>query len=82
LPVVSTLHSGIPELVKHGVTGLLVPERNPEALAEALRRLVEAPASWTEMGRSGRAVVEREYDVCILGDQLIEILSLAVGQNQ
>lgn len=82
LPVVSTLHSGIPELVKHGVTGLLVPERDPEALAEALRLLVQAPGSWTEMGRRGRAVVEQEYDVGILGDRLIEILSLAVGQNQ
>ncbi|HSR89759.1 MAG TPA: glycosyltransferase [Gemmatimonadales bacterium] len=82
LPVVSTLHSGIPELVKNGVTGLLVPERDPEALGDALRRLTEAPASWAEMGRRGRAVVEQEYDVAVLSDRLVEILARAVSRHQ
>jgi colanic acid/amylovoran biosynthesis glycosyltransferase len=74
LPVVSTLHSGIPELVRDGLTGLLVPERDPAALADALGRLARLPERWGEMGRQGRAVVEREYDSRLLGDRLVEIL--------
>ena len=82
LPVVSTLHSGIPEVVKDGVTGLLVPERDVDALAEGLRRLVESPASWAGMGKRGRAVIEQEYDVGVLGGRLVEILAEAVSRNQ
>ncbi len=40
VPVVSTTHGGIPEMVLNGVTGLLVPERNYEALADALSLLL------------------------------------------
>jgi colanic acid/amylovoran biosynthesis glycosyltransferase len=80
LPVVSTLHSGIPELVRDGLTGLLVPERDPAALADALGQLARAPERWGEMGRQGRAVVEREFDSRFLGDRLAEIL-LDVAQR-
>ncbi|MBK7343094.1 MAG: glycosyltransferase [Saprospiraceae bacterium] len=41
LPVVSTVHSGIPELVEHGVNGFLVPERDVEAYADALQAISE-----------------------------------------
>jgi colanic acid/amylovoran/stewartan biosynthesis glycosyltransferase WcaL/AmsK/CpsK len=74
LPVISTLHSGIPELVQDGVTGLLTPERDVGALADALRKLALAPDLWAEMGRRGRAVIQREYDVQVLNDGLEEIL--------
>lgn len=74
LPVVSTLHSGIPEVVRDGITGLLVPERDPEALAAAVGQLVLHPERWGDLGRAGRAVIEREYDTRILGDRLAEIL--------
>jgi colanic acid/amylovoran biosynthesis glycosyltransferase len=42
LPIVTTNHSGIPELVQDGITGWLVPERDAEALAAAVRRIAEA----------------------------------------
>jgi glycosyltransferase involved in cell wall biosynthesis len=41
LPTIATDVSGIPELVMHGKTGWLVPERDPRALAEAMRRLID-----------------------------------------
>ena len=74
LPVVSTRHSGIPELVQDGATGLLVPERDAEALARALRQMIQSPERWEEMGRRGRTVVEREYDSGVLNDRLAERL--------
>lgn len=51
LPVVATRVGGIPEIVEHGVTGLLVPARDPAALAEALVTLASDPALRERMGR-------------------------------
>lgn len=73
LPVISTLHGGIPELVEDGVSGFLVPERNAELIAEKLTYLIEHPEVWTKMGKAGRARVEEKYDMNKLNDELIEI---------
>lgn len=74
LPVISTHHSGIAELVADGVSGMLVPERDVTALCEAMRQLATTPERWAAMGLEGRAIVEREYDTRILGDRLERIL--------
>jgi colanic acid/amylovoran biosynthesis glycosyltransferase len=73
LPVLSTYHSGIPELVQDGVSGFLVPERDVDALAEKLEHLVQHPEIWPEMGRAGRAHVERYHDIDKLNDQLVQL---------
>jgi colanic acid/amylovoran biosynthesis glycosyltransferase len=70
LPVVSTQHSGIPELVAHERCGLLVPERNVAELARSLGQLMREPTRWEAMGREGRAIVEREFDSARLGERL------------
>jgi starch synthase len=49
---------GIPELVRHGQNGLLVPPRNPRALAAAIRHLAEEPALRVQMSRRNRAQAE------------------------
>jgi colanic acid/amylovoran biosynthesis glycosyltransferase len=67
---VGTRHAGIPELVEDGVSGLLVPERDEAALADALRRLAGEPGRWAAMGRAGRARIERDYDIDKLNDRL------------
>jgi glycosyltransferase involved in cell wall biosynthesis len=59
-PVVGTDLAGMPELIEDGVTGLLVPPRDPDALAQAIVKLIEDPAWRREIGKAGRArVVER-----------------------
>ena len=63
LPVVSSVLSGIPELVDDGVTGLLVPPADPEALAGALERLGRDPDLRRRMGAAGRRKVAREFDL-------------------
>jgi glycosyltransferase involved in cell wall biosynthesis len=55
LPVVASGISGIPLAVEDGVTGLLVPERDPPALAQALGRLLDDPVAARRMGERGRA---------------------------
>ena len=71
MPVVSTRHSGIPELVEHGVTGLLAPERDAAALASLLTELVDHPESWISFGLAARRKVEEEYDAERLNDELV-----------
>ncbi len=63
LPVVATRSGGIVEIVDDKVTGLLVPPLNPEALAEALRQLIENPAFRKELGDRGRKRVEQKFTV-------------------
>ena len=54
LPVVATRVGGIPEIVENGVTGLLVPRRDPAALAEAILTLADQPALRRAMGDRAR----------------------------
>lgn len=63
LPVISTWHSGIPELVKDEDSGFLVPERDPEAIARKIEALEEDPGMRSRMGARGREIVEAEYDL-------------------
>jgi colanic acid/amylovoran biosynthesis glycosyltransferase len=73
LPIVSTQHSGIPELIENGVSGFLVPERNIDALFDKLHYLVKRPEIWPKMGRHGRKCVQERYDINKLNDRLVEI---------
>lgn len=54
IPVVSTIHNGIPEHVIEGVTGFLVPEFDYEKMAERIIYLIENPDLAQKMGRAGR----------------------------
>jgi colanic acid/amylovoran biosynthesis glycosyltransferase len=71
LPVVSTAHAGIPELVTHGVSGLLAPERDPEALAEHVKFLITHEGERRSMAVAGRRAVENGFDVDKLNAQLL-----------
>ena len=63
LPVVATRVGGNPEVVTDGETGLLVPPRNPDALADAVLSLLRDPERCRRMGEAGRRRVERVFDV-------------------
>jgi glycosyltransferase involved in cell wall biosynthesis len=63
IPVIATPVTGIPELVEDGRTGLIVPERDPAALAAAIRRLLEEPETARRLAEAGRARVERDFDL-------------------
>ncbi|MDJ0742802.1 MAG: glycosyltransferase [Xenococcaceae cyanobacterium MO_167.B27] len=73
LPVIGTLHGGIPELIEDGISGFLVPERDSDAIADKLGHLIEHPEIWADMGKAGRDRVEAKYDMNKLNDQLVEI---------
>jgi colanic acid/amylovoran biosynthesis glycosyltransferase len=79
LPVLSTLHSGIPEAVQNGESGFLVRERDVDALAEKLEYLIEHQELWAVMGRKGRNYVEEHYDLGKQNDRLVEIYRRLCG---
>lgn len=62
-PCISTDVTGIPEVVRHNITGLIVPERNPSALADALQRLLTTSAERVRLSVEARRLIEAEFDV-------------------
>ncbi|HUT78393.1 MAG TPA: glycosyltransferase, partial [Polyangia bacterium] len=63
VPVIGTVHGGIPDIVEHGRTGFLVPERDDGAIAGHLASLLGDLEQQRAMGRAGREKMEREYDI-------------------
>ena len=77
LPVVSTAIGGVPEMVQDGITGFLLPEHRPAALAEILSRLLSNPALRHSLGEAGReratrlfALDQNVQTLCALFQQL------------
>jgi 2-deoxystreptamine N-acetyl-D-glucosaminyltransferase/2-deoxystreptamine glucosyltransferase len=61
--IVATDSGGTPEIVRDGLEGVLVPPRNAEALAAAIRGLAEDPALRGRLGRAGVARAQAEFTV-------------------
>ena len=80
MPVISTYHSGIPELVEDGQSGLLVPERDTNALALAMEQMIDGAPDWTRYGMAARHKVEAEFNRRALGQRLVEIYRFLLPQ--
>ena len=78
LPIISTRHAGIPELVGDGVSGFLVHERNEKELAEIIEYIITHSELWPAMGAAGRKKIEQEYDKEKINDQLDKLLRTIV----
>jgi glycosyltransferase involved in cell wall biosynthesis len=61
LPTIASRVGGIPELIDHGATGILVEPDSPDALAAAILDLLDRPAFATALGRAARAQVEQRF---------------------
>jgi len=88
LPVVATAVGGTPDVVVDGVTGLLVPPRDPPALAKAVVRLLRDPDLRHRMGEAGRERVEEHFSLermvgrtQALYQQLLDAKDLESGQG-
>lgn len=76
LPVISTPLAGIPEMVENGVTGELVPERDPAALATAIEQLLEDPERMRRLGDRARAIAREKFAIEESARQLREVFGL------
>jgi colanic acid/amylovoran biosynthesis glycosyltransferase len=82
MPIVSTRHCDIPEVVVDGVTGLLADEGDVEGIAARLGELAGDPARWEAMGRAARAHVEARFDVIACVRELVgRYEALAAGEG-
>jgi len=75
VPVVSRRISGIPELVHHGVNGLLVHDKDPGALANAIETLLADQDKIRQFGRAGRKQIEQNFNITKTAAQLRELIS-------
>jgi glycosyltransferase involved in cell wall biosynthesis len=81
LPVVATDVGGNPELVKDGETGLLVPAKSAEAMAEALLKLVRQPSLARELGQAGRRRIENHFDLRVVVAQYQQLYTDLVAKR-
>jgi len=82
LPVVATAVGGLPQMIHDGVHGVLVPRRDPGALADAIAGLLADPGRRRELGDAGRARRRAEYDLGVMVtriERLYEELHAARG---
>ncbi|HEY2249668.1 MAG TPA: GT4 family glycosyltransferase PelF, partial [Planctomycetaceae bacterium] len=82
LPIVSTDVGGIPELVDHEQTGLLVAPQNPEAMASAIIELMNERQRAVQMGTLGRQRVEKDFDVRVVTARYEELYRTLLCENR
>jgi glycosyltransferase involved in cell wall biosynthesis len=81
-PVVASDVGGIPEVIRHGETGWLVPPGDPQALGSAVVEALSDRAGAQRMGEQGRKMVEADYSLQRMGERMEELYrSLAAGRR-
>lgn len=74
MPVITTSVGGIPEIVEHKQSGLLIPPNDGAALRDAIEYLLADPMRMESMGRCGRAIVEERFDATKNAQQVFALL--------
>ncbi|MGB8366744.1 MAG: glycosyltransferase [Candidatus Babeliales bacterium] len=82
IPVVSTFHAAIPELVENNVSGLLVLQRNSGVLAQKIEYLIMHPEKWESMGQAGRKKIEQEFEINKIVDKLEKLFRNLLKKNR
>lgn len=72
-PVVASRVGGIPDIVKHNITGLLVEEKNPKALSDALQIIYQKPLFRKRLGAYGLEYVKKHYNWDLILDKTIQM---------
>ncbi len=80
-PVVASAAGGNPELVQDGVSGLLVPPRDPPSVAAAVRRLLSDPALAARLGAAGRERVVEGFSTEVRLDRIEELYARLIAER-
>lgn len=75
LPIIATPVGAIPDMVEDGVTGLIIPEQDVKALAEAMQSFIEHPERIRSMGEAARGRFLQSYTVNRFEQRLLHILA-------
>jgi glycosyltransferase involved in cell wall biosynthesis len=79
-PLIATDVPGCRDVVTHGVNGLLVPPKNPQALAKAIESLLTNPNLRTEMGKAGRRLAQEKFSLEKIIEQTLDVYQKALGE--
>jgi glycosyltransferase involved in cell wall biosynthesis len=82
LPVVSTRHNGIPDVVLHDDTGMLCEEHDLDAMARHIVTLARSPELRRQMGTSGRAHIEKNFNLDLCVQREIDLLREIAGMHR
>jgi len=80
-PVVATTQGGIPEIVLHEKTGLLVPPGDANALSEAILRLINNPKESRRFGEEGRKRVAENFSMEIHASKIERVYAELLGRS-
>jgi glycosyltransferase involved in cell wall biosynthesis len=72
-PIVATSVGGVPEMIVDGITGYLVPPKDPASMANSILKLINDPDNAREMGLRGRQIVEKEFNMTVAISKLENI---------
>ena len=81
LPVISTNVGAIPEIVRDGVTGLIVEKGNEDALTQGIQRLLNDAETRIRMGNEGRAEIERNFNASINVPRILAVMKSVVDSR-
>ena len=78
---IGTLHAGTPELIEHGVSGFLVPQKSVVELAQAIEYVIEHPQDWESIALAARKKIEDEFEIKKLIQELEQIFYKLINQS-
>lgn len=81
IPVISTFEGGIPDVVNDGISGYLVPKKNPSILAQKIQDLIQHPKTRSEQGNAAIKLYEEYFTLEIFEKKLGMILNTAANNN-
>ena len=81
IPVLSTFHSGIPELVEDGISGFLAEEKDVHSLSKKLEILIENDTLRKKMGQFGKRLIQSKYNLEKLNKILIELYGNLINRQ-
>ena len=79
-PIVATLAGAIPEIVKNGTSGFLVPPNDPESFAHALKRLLDDEPLSKALGTSGKNAIADAYNWSVIADKYLQLYNKILRQ--
>lgn len=82
VPVITSKICGIEELVVNGITGILVPPQDPDAIADAIEKIFNAPDLRSQLGKEGREKIKKDFNIKVEGMKLNNIFNNVMSYHQ
>lgn len=82
LPVVATAVGAVPEVIRHGQEGLVTDAASPQALAAAMKQLLDSPELRTSLSQAGKLRVTTQYSVAAMADHYLKVYRDCIAKSK